>query len=121
MIEKESALRLCEDPPVSIVGIPEDLFEADLAKSKFPETISFLKQIVPEIEEARCKMKLIHTAGKKNHYEVDVSIVTPHKINAYANSGWDLAKMFDEMSESMKKRFEQEKHGRHGRGTARHE
>lgn len=119
MIEKESALRLCEDPPVSIVGIPEDFLEADLAKSKFAETISFLKQIVPEIEEARCKMKLTHTADKKNYYE-DVSIVTPHKINAYANSGWDL-KMFDEMSESLRKRFEQEKHRRHGRGTARHE
>lgn len=121
MTQKESAVRVDEDLPAFIVGLPEDVFEADLAKSKFVQTIRFLKQIVPEIEEARCKMKRIHTAGKKSHYEVDVSIITPYKINVYANSGWDLATIFYEMSESLKKRFEQEKQTGYGRVSARHD
>lgn len=121
MTQKESAVRVHEDLSAFIIGLPEDIFEDDLAKSKFADTIRFLKEIVPEIEEARCKMKLIHTSGKKNHYQVDVSIITPYKTNAYSNSGWDLAKLFDEMSESLKKRLEQEKRMGHGRVSSRHD
>jgi hypothetical protein len=110
--KKEIAIRVHEELPAFIIGLPEDLFEADLAKSKFAETISFLRKIVPEIEEARCKMKLINDQGKKSQYEVNVSIITPYKIDTYANSGWDLAKIFDEMSESLKKRFVQEQQSR---------
>jgi len=121
MTQKESAIRVHDDLPAFIIGLPEDILEADLAKSKFAETIRFLRKIIPEIEEARCKMKLIHTPGKKSHYEVDVSIVTPYKINAYVNSGWDLAKLFDEMSEFLKKSFEQEKQMEHRRVSTRHD
>ena len=106
---KEIVVQVHEDLPVFIVGLPEDLFEADLAKLKFAYTISFLKKIVPEIEEARCKIKMVHGTGKKSRYEVDVSIITPYSTHTYANSGWDLAKIFDKMGESLKKRFAQEK------------
>lgn len=107
--EKERAIRVHDELPAFIVGLPENVFEADLAKSKFAETISFLKRIVPDIEEARCKIKTIHNKDKKSHYEVDVSIITPHDRHTYADSGWDLAKIFDAMSESLKKTFTQEK------------
>ena len=116
---KERYVQVHEDLPAFIVGLPEDLLEADLAKSKFADTIKFLKKSVPEIEEARCKMKLIHGAGKKSRYEVDVSIITPYARHAYADSGWDLAKIFDEMSESLKKRFAQEKRPKKQRGSVR--
>jgi hypothetical protein len=76
--------------------------------------------MVPEIEEARCKIKMIHSPSKNNHYEVDVIIITPYGIHAYANSGRDLAKVFDDMSESLKKRFVQEKQTRSMRKDSRH-
>jgi hypothetical protein len=110
--EKETAIRVHDELPAFIVGLPENLFEADLAKSKFVETVSFLKRIVPEIEEARCKIKTVHNKDKKSHYEVDVSIITPHERHTYADSGWDLAKIFDTMSESLKKTFTEEKQKR---------
>jgi len=117
---KEIALQVHEDLPAFIFGLPEDLFDADLAKSKFADTISFLKKMVPEIEEARCKMKMVYSPSRKSRYEVDVSIITPYARHADTNSDRDLAKVFDEMSESPKKRFAQEKQRGSKRKSSRH-
>lgn len=94
-----------EDLPAFIIGLPDDPFDAELAKSKFAEIVRLLKKIAPEIEEARCKMKLHDMGGERRRYEVDVSIITPYRRHVYTNIGWDLAKMFDQMSDSLKKRF----------------
>ncbi len=94
-----------EDLPAFIIGLPDDPFDAELAKSKFADIVRFLKRIAPEIEEARCKMKLRDIEGERRRYEVDVSIITPYRRHVYTNIGWDLAKMFDQMSDSLKKRF----------------
>jgi CBS domain-containing protein len=96
-----------EDLPAFIIGLPDDPFDAELAKSKFADIIRFLKRMAPEIEEARCKMKLRDIEGERRRYEVDVSIITPYRRHVYTNIGWDLAKMFDQMSDSLKKRFSQ--------------
>ena len=99
------AERVEEGLPAFIIGLPDDPFYAELAKSKFAEIVRFLKRIAPEIEEARCKIKLRDIEGERMRYEVDVSIITPYRRHVYSNSGWDLAKMFDQMSDSLKKRF----------------
>jgi CBS domain-containing protein len=99
------AERVEEDLPAYIIGLPDDPFDAELAKSKFTEIIRFLKRIAPEIEEARCKMKLRDIEGERRRYEVDVNIITPYRRHVYTNKGWDLAKLFDQMSDSLKKRF----------------
>jgi phage terminase small subunit len=105
MHQKEVAIKVHEDLPAFIIGLPKDSFEADLAKSKFAETVGFLKKIVPEIEEARCKIKQRDITGERKRYEVDASVITPYARHSYVNSGWDLAKMFNEMDESLKKTF----------------
>lgn len=97
--------KVVEDLPAFIIGLPDDPFDAELAKSKFADTVRFLKRMAPEIEEARCKMKLRDIEGERRRYEVDVSIITPYRRHVYTNIGWDLAKMFDQMSDSLKKRF----------------
>jgi CBS domain-containing protein len=94
-----------EDLPAFIIGLPDDPFDAELAKSKFAEIVRHLKRMAPEIEEARCKMKLRDIEGERRRYEVDVSIITPYRRHVYTNNGWDLAKMLDQMSDSLKKRF----------------
>lgn len=99
------AEKIEEDLPAFIIGLPDDPFDAELAKSKFADTIRLLKRMAPEIEEARCKMKLRDIEGERRRYEVDVSIITPYRRHVYTNTGWDLAKMFDQMSDSLKKRF----------------
>ncbi len=44
---QESAVRVHEYLPAFVIGSPGNLFDADLAKSKFADTIKFLKEIVP--------------------------------------------------------------------------
>jgi hypothetical protein len=101
---KERYMQVQDNIPAFIVGLPEDSLEADLAKSKFAATIKFLKPIVAEIE-ARCKIKTIHGEIGGHRFQVDVNIITPHGSHSYSDSGWDLAKIFDDMSESLKKSF----------------
>lgn len=101
----QKAIKVHDDLPAFIIGLPKDSFEADLAKSKFAQTVEFLKKIVPEIEEARCKIKQHDVSGERKRYEVDASVITPYVRHSYVDSGWDLAKIFDEMSESLKKKF----------------
>jgi CBS domain-containing protein len=94
-----------EDLPAFIIGLPDDPLDAELAKSKFADLVRFLKRIAPEIEEARCRMKLRDIEGERKRYEVDVNIITPYRRHVYANTGWDLANMFDQISDSLKKKF----------------
>lgn len=94
-----------EDVPAFIVGLPDDPFDAELAKSKFVSVIKLLRKVSPEIEEARCNMKIRDIQGERRRYEVDVNLITPYERITYTNVGWDLAKMFDQVSDALKKRL----------------
>jgi CBS domain-containing protein len=94
-----------EDIPAFIVGLPDDPFDAELAKSKFIGLIKLLRKVSPEIEEARCNMKIRDTQGERRRYEVDVNIITPYRRHTYTNIGWDLAKIFDQISDGLKKKL----------------
>jgi hypothetical protein len=65
-------------------------------------------------------MKMIHSTSKKSRYEVDVMIITPYKRHTYGNSGWDLSKIFDEMSESLNRSFAEDKQRGNIRKSSRH-
>src|SRR6476469_987514 len=97
--------------PVYIIGLPaEDPFEADLVKSKFHSIINHLSRISPKIEEARCKIKIKDIEGERKRYEVSVNIYTTHRRHVYtSNKGWDLASIFDDMSDGLKKQVKHEK------------
>lgn len=94
-----------EEIPAFIIGLPDDPFDAELAKSKFSSLVKLLRRINPDIEEARCRMKLRDIEGERRRYEVDVNVITPYRRRTYTATGWDLAKLFDEMSDSFKKRL----------------
>lgn len=97
--------RVEEGIPAFIIGLPDEPLEAELAKSKFANSVKYLQKMAPEIEEARCRMKLRDIQGERRRYEVDVNIITPYRRHTYTATGWDLAKLFDEMSDSLKKRL----------------
>jgi CBS domain-containing protein len=97
--------RIEESIPAYIVGLPDDPFDAELAKSKFTTIIKLLGKIFPEIEEARCHIKIRDIEGERRRYEVDANIITPYRRHTYTNRGWDLATMFDQMSDSLKKKL----------------
>src|SRR5206468_3816399 len=93
-----------EDIPMFIVGLPDEPFDAELAKSKFTNITRFLRKIYPDIEEARCHIKLRSVQGARRRYEIDVHILSTHGNISYTNIGWDLAKLFDEMTDALKKK-----------------
>jgi CBS domain-containing protein len=94
-----------EEIPTFVIGLPDDPLDAELAKSKFSNIVKLLKTVYPDIEEARCRLKIREIQGARKRYDVDTNIISTHRVTSYANSGWDLAKMFDQMSDSLKKRM----------------
>jgi CBS domain-containing protein len=93
-----------EDIPMFIVGLPDEPFDAELAKSKFANITKFMRKIHPDIEQARCHIKLRKVSGSRKRYEIDVHIRSTHGNICYTNVGWDLANLFDEMIHALKKR-----------------
>lgn len=93
-----------EDIPMFIVGLPDEPLDAELAKSKFANITKFMRRIHPDIEQARCHIKLRRVLGSRKRYEIDVHVRSTHGNISYTNVGWDLAKLFDEMNHALKKR-----------------
>jgi CBS domain-containing protein/ribosome-associated translation inhibitor RaiA len=104
--------RIEEDIPAYIIGLPDEPFIAELAKSKFNSIVKLLKKVLPDIEEARCRIKLKKVRGKVKRYEIDVNIFTTSERFSYSNNGSDLANIFDQMIEGMKKKLSQKKQKR---------
>jgi CBS domain-containing protein len=97
--------------PVYLVGLPESPFEADAARTKFTRAINFLRKSFPEILEARSILKTTSPTGKKGrkHYEVKAFVYTPRRTFVYSRSGWDLASIFDVISDGLKKAMSKRK------------
>jgi CBS domain-containing protein len=82
--------------PLYIVGMPEDMENAEIVKTKFQKIISNLIKVYPEVEEARTSIKTIHSPiSQRKHFEVSVKIFTPYKTHNYTELGWDLSQVFD--------------------------
>jgi CBS domain-containing protein len=96
--------KLEEDIPIFITGLPDDPLDAELAKSKFTNIIKLLRRIYPDIEQARCRIKIRDISGARKRYEIDAHVFSTHGSIAYTRVGWDLAKIFDEMSDALKKK-----------------
>ena len=89
--------------PIYIMGLPDDSTEAELVKSKFHGVVEHLSKISPQIQEARCKIRIKDREGGRRRYEVSANIYTAHKLYSYSSSNkWDLAALFDEMIEGLK-------------------
>jgi len=90
---------------VYIVGLPDDPFESEVAKSKFLNVVGTLKRAFPEIEEARSVIKTSESAeGKeRRRYEVDVAIKTPRDLVTYTHAGWELPNIYDELATRIKR------------------
>ena len=88
--------KISSEVPLYIMGLPEDLNNADIVKTKFQKIIKNLTKVYPEVEEARASIKIIHkTAGENKNYEVAVRVLTPYETHNYTEMGRDLSKIFD--------------------------
>ena len=89
--------------PIYIVGLPDDPFDAEMAKSKFGKTVNFLKKSLPYIEEAKSTIRTFPGTGKsRRRYDVKVSIVTPKRVFTYSETGWELSTIYDAISDKLK-------------------
>jgi hypothetical protein len=92
-----------EEIPISIVGLPEDPFEGQAARTKFERIVNRLAKSMPDLLEARSVIRTSRKTGRRNRYEVEVSLITPSKKISFASSGWNLAEIYDELSDRMKR------------------
>ena len=90
--------------PSYIIGLPEDPFEAEMAKSKFVNAIKSLRRLYPFIEEAKAVIKTFDEGDKqRRRYEVTVTIIIPKRSCSYSENGWELPKIFDAISTKLKR------------------
>jgi predicted transcriptional regulator len=92
--------KISSEVPLYIMGLPEDLSNAEIVKTKFQKIIKNLTKVYPEVEEARASIKIIHqTAGISHNYEVTVRVLTPYETHNYTEMGRDLSKIFDTLGQ----------------------
>jgi CBS domain-containing protein len=92
-----------KDIPIYIVGLPNNAFEAELAKKKFLKGGKTLQNSFPKIEEIRSTIKYKKISEDKRKYEVNVLITLKGKIYTYTQTGWTLPAIFDQILNKMKR------------------
>ncbi|MDA4115222.1 MAG: CBS domain-containing protein [Thaumarchaeota archaeon] len=88
--------------PMYIVGLPDDPFEAETARTKFLGAVELLRRSVPDISEARAVIKMGETKSPKKKYEVKVFLVHPRDHYSYSVRSYELADAFDEVNNWVK-------------------
>lgn len=83
--------------PLYFVGMPRE-DNASIITSKFAKVLDRVAKVYPDIQEARVYVKKIHGQGSRYNYEVSTVILTPIKRYIFARNGFDLSKVFDEIS-----------------------
>lgn len=88
---------------VYIVGLPDNPFETEAAKTKFIRLVNILSKFLPSILETRSVIKTSYVEGQKRRYEVNVDIRTARKNFNYTTGGWDLPTLYDEITTAIKR------------------
>ncbi|HUK51185.1 MAG TPA: CBS domain-containing protein [Terriglobales bacterium] len=104
--------------PIFIVGLPDDPFESEATKTKFKRVVNQLHLVYPDIIEARSVIKSTTKAGnERGRYEVNVQIRTPGNSYTYSEEGWELAAIYDIITDRLKRLITQKQkpHKRHER------
>lgn len=83
--------------PLFIVGLPRE-DNANIITEKFTKTLDKLQKVYPDVQEAKVHVKKLHGTGSKFNYEVSTVIITPHQKFMFSRTGFDLSKVFDEIS-----------------------
>ncbi len=83
--------------PLFIVGMPKE-DNANIITEKFTKTLDRLQRVYPDVQEAKVYVKKNHGVGSRYNYEVSTTIITPHQRYMFSRTGFDLSKVFDEIS-----------------------
>lgn len=83
--------------PLFIVGMPKD-DNAGIIADKFTKILDKIQRVYPDIQEAKVYVKKNHGTGSRYNFEVSTAIITPHQKYLFSRTGYDLSKVFDEIS-----------------------
>lgn len=89
--------------PMSIVGLPDDPLQSEMAKKKFQTSVTLLSKTMPNVTEARAVIKSGESKAPKKRYQVQVFIATAESHHSFDVSSYDLAKAFEEIEAWIKK------------------
>lgn len=82
--------------PLFILGMPKE-DNANIMTEKLTKALDRLQKVYPDVQEAKVYVKKHHGAGKHS-YEVSTTIITPQHKHVFSSTGFDLSKVFDELS-----------------------
>ena len=80
------------------MGLPQEN-NTLLITNKLTKVLDRISKVYPDILEARVNVKKIHGSEGRHNYEVTTMILTPIKTYNYSKAGFDLSKIFDEISQ----------------------
>ena len=83
--------------PISILGLPDDPLQSEMAKKKFQTSVTLLSRAMPDMTEARAVIKSGESKAPKKRYQVQVFIGSPDSHHSFEVSSYDLAKAFEEI------------------------
>ncbi len=92
-----------EEIPITIVGLPDDPMQSEMAKQKFQSSMKLLSRAMPDLSEARAIIKSGETKAPKKRYQVQVFVSSVSAHYNYEVSEYDLAKAFEEVEVWIKK------------------
>ena len=81
--------------PMYMIGLPDDPFEAEAARSKFTRVVKLLQRNFPNMLEARAIIKSGVTKAPRRKYQVKVFVSTPDQRYSYNAFGFELPDVFD--------------------------
>jgi ribosome-associated translation inhibitor RaiA len=65
---------------------------------KFTKILDKLQKVYSDVQEAKVYVKKHHGTGSRYNYDVSATIITPHQRYMFSRTGYDLSKVFDEIS-----------------------
>lgn len=86
--------------PLFIIGMPKE-DNASIITQKFTKVLDRLQKVYPDVQEAKVYVKKHHGTGSRYNYEVSTTIITPNQRYAFSRQGYDLSKVFDEISQRL--------------------
>ncbi len=113
-------LRAARELPIYIMGLSdEDFFERGVAEEKVRRVVRRSMRYRPDITEVSINIKTSQTRGERTRYELTGRALTMDgQINAKAG-GWDLLRVFDELTSTLDKAIRRTKPETPGRTRRR--
>ena len=87
--------------PLYIIGLSSTGTSAVLIRTKLSRVLKRLEKVYSKIDEARVTIERQRTGGKKQHYEVRILIITPHRRHSYKEAGWDLSNVCEQLGQRL--------------------